>query len=38
MNVMYIGAVETRSKGILHMREQKVIVRKIVVSLAYKIA
>lgn len=36
MNVMYIGAVETRFKGV-HMREQKVIVRKIVVSLAYKI-
>lgn len=36
MNVMYIGAVETRSKGV-HMRE-KATVRKIVVSLAYKIA
>lgn len=37
MNVMYIGVVETRSKGV-HIREQKIIVRKIVVSLAYKIA
>lgn len=35
MNVMYIGAVKTKSKGV-HMREQKAIVCKIVVSLAYK--